>query len=168
MICHTLKERAIMKCRISDLLRMDDEEMKRNVSTVKNLLYFNGDYLGDEIINENSHTCNLKSYRVKGQSQVIRRSITKKSQCWCTCSNYEKGGKCSCNCGMIFNVIMERTEKDEFTKIQARLLDSLRLQEVMMIPDLTANSLDPMITLEDALKPMDGHQFRFVDRIINY
>ena len=168
MICHTLKELAIMKCKIKDLMHMDDKEMAKNVNTVKNLLYYNGDFIGDEIINENSHTCNLKAYRVTGQPQMIRRSITKKSQCWCSCSNYEKGGKCSCNCGMIFGVILERTEKDEFTKIQARLLDNLNLMDVMMIPDLTAGTLSKDITLEDALKPMDGTDFNFVDRVIYY
>ena len=142
--------------------------MAKNINTLKNILFYKGDYLGDEIANENFHTCSLKAYRVTGQSQFIRRSISKTNQCWCTCDNQEKAHKCACNCGMLFGVIQERAEKDAFTTIQARLLDYLTIQDMMMVPDLTANQLDKDIILEEAFKPMDGTAYRFIDRIIYY
>ena len=65
-------------------------------------------------------------------------------------------------------VIIERTEKNAQSKIMAKLLDDLKLQDAIQIPDLTKGTLDKEITVKEALKDMDTRQFNYVDRYIWY
>ena len=69
---------------------------------------------------------------------------------------------------MLMGVIIERTEKNAQSKIMAKLLDDLKLQDAIQIPDLTKGTLDKEITVKEALKDMDTRQFNYVDRYIWY
>ena len=166
-MCETLKEIALMECRITDLMKMDDEQYKKCQDSLIQILVRKNDPIGKEIIELEGHKCALKSYRIAENSQ-IRRGISKGELCWCSCDNYEEKKECICNCRMLMGVIIERAEKNEHCKIMARLLDDLKIEDVMQIPYLTKNICDKNVTIKQALKGINTPQLNFVDRYIWY
>lgn len=175
-MCKPLKEIALMKCRISDVLHLDEKNLTESNETLKTILKQTDDGIGKELVNEDNHTCRMNAYEVKMDIPNIKRSISKGTKCWCSCDNHEqirkisnKNKNCMCNCGMLFNLIIERREKDAQSKILAGLIDHLCLSDVLMIPDLTKGTTHAFITVEDALKKMPIYpEYKYLDRIINY
>lgn len=166
-MCKTLKEMALMKTKITDIMKLEDKQYSRCQKTLIESLIRSEDPLGIEIHEMEGHMCNLKSYKFSTKHE-IRRGISRGNQCWCSCDNDEENKECICNCKMLMGVIIERTEKNAQSKIMARLLDHLKLQDVIPIPDLTKGTLDKEITVKEALKDMDTRQFNYVDRYIWY
>ena len=121
-----------------------------------------------EIAKEDMHICQLRSYYIENSNMGIRRGISKGSQCWCACSNYMEDDECGCECGMLFSLVIERTEKRANTRILARMLDHLTITECAMLPDFTKGKLARNTMLEDVFKDMDISEFNYLDRIIYY
>ena len=149
-MCKTLKELALMECKITDIMKIDDEQYKKCQDSLVQALVRDKDPLGTEIMELEGHNCCLKSYRIAERSQ-IRRGISNGDLCWCACDNYEEKKECVRNCRMLMGVIIDRAEKDEHCKIMARLLDDLRIEDVIQIPNLTKNICDKNVTIKQLI-----------------
>lgn len=166
-MCKTLKEIALMENKISNIMKLNEEDYKKCQTTLIKALVESKDPIGMEIKEMEGHTCAMKSYRISKNSQ-IRRGISRGEQCWCACDNYEDKKECVCNCRMIMGVIIERAEKNAQSEIIARLLDDLRIEDIIQIPDLTKNTCDKDITIKQAIIGINTDNLRFVDRYIWY
>ena len=164
----SLKLMALMNCKISDVHKLDDNELEKCNKTIKSWLMNTDDGLGKELKRQKNHTCRLKKYEIKNAYPGATRKIELGTQCWCFCENFEIGGDCQCRCGMIFDVMLERAEKEAQTKIIARMLDHLTIAEVSMIPDLTKGMASDTVTIKEALEGLYFPSLSFVDRIIGY
>ena len=78
-MCKPLKEIALMKCEISDVLRSEDKQLAKSNETLIKMLKARDDGIGKELTNEEDHTCRLKAYEVKTNAPDIKRSISKGS-----------------------------------------------------------------------------------------
>ena len=165
----TLKELALLECKIGDIMRLDQKNRDKCSKTLIKLLISDQYSLGIELEKNKNHTCSIKGYSYTHSNIELRRSISKASQCWCACDNVGTNKPCMCNCNMLFGAIIEIAEKEADARIKACMMDHLKIEEVMMLPDFMIGNASNQTTVKEALEEkLSISEFRFLDRIIYY